>query len=159
MTPTIFAIRQASPEDTAAIVEIWKEFMDFHAARDRHFTRSAQGHERFAEFISGRIVHDASCVLVAEQMQRVVGYCLAILSHYPPVFLYDTYGLISDLAVSASHRRQGIGKALVNQALAWFTKRDVSRIELRVAVTNDVSMAFWRKMGFKPYVELLYKNC
>jgi ribosomal protein S18 acetylase RimI-like enzyme len=159
MAPITFAIRQAIPEDTAAIVEIWKEFMDFHAVRDRHFTRSVQGHERFADFISGRIVHDASCVVVAEQAQKVVGYCLAVLSHYPPVFLYDTYGMISDLAVSASHRRQGIGQALVEHALAWFAERKISRIELRVAITNEISMAFWRKMGFNPYVEILYKNC
>lgn len=158
MTTPSTAIRQAIPEDVTAIVDIWKEFMDFHAVRDRHFTRSTDGHERFADFISGRIVHEASCVLVAEQMEQVVGYCLAVISHYPPVFLYDTYGAISDLAVRASKRRQGIGQALVNHALAWFAAHDISRVELRVAISNEASMAFWRKMGFVPYVEMLYKE-
>ena len=159
MTPVPASIRKAVPEDTPAIVEIWKEFMDFHARRDRHFTRSVDGHQRFADFISGRIVHDASCVVVAQRTEQVAGYCLAVISRYPPVFLYDTYGTISDLAVSAAYRRQGIGEALMEYACAWFAEREIARIELRIATTNEVSTAFWRKMGFSPYVEILYKEC
>jgi ribosomal protein S18 acetylase RimI-like enzyme len=132
--------------------------MDFHAAHDLHFTRSADGHERFADFISGRMEHDASCVVVAERADQVVGYCLAMISHYPPVFLYDTYGMISDLAVRADARRQGIGQALMEYVLTWFAGRDIARVELRAAVSNDLAMAFWRKMGFAPYMELLYKT-
>ncbi len=153
------SIRKAVPEDTAAIVEIWKEFMDFHAQRDRHFTRSVDGPRRFADFISGRIVHNASCVVVAERADQVVGYCLAVVSRYPPVFRYNTYGTISDLAVNAAYRRQGIGEALVEYACTWFAECEIARIELRVATTNEVSTAFWRKMGFRPYVEILYKEC
>jgi ribosomal protein S18 acetylase RimI-like enzyme len=151
-------IRKAVPQDTAAIVEIWKEFMDYHAARDRHFTRSADGHDRFADFISGRMTSDTSIVVVAERNSEVVGYCLAAISYYPPVFLYTTYGMIADLAVKSLHRRQGIGRMLVERTLAWFAECGIERVELRAAVSNNAATAFWRKMGFAPYVEMMYKN-
>lgn len=157
-------IRRAAPEDRDAIVELWKEYMDFHAARDQHFARSAEGPQRFGDYLSGRIVdaasctHAASCVLVAEHNQEVVGYCLATIAKFPPVFASREYGSISDLAVAAKVRRQGIGQALVEAALRWFAERDVHRIEVRVATSNELSMAFWRKMGFAPYVEILHRE-
>lgn len=149
-------IRSATLEDTNAIVELWKEYMDFHAERERRFARSDDGHVRFGEYISGRIMDDASCVLVAEHEQNVVGYCLATLAKFPPVFAYREYGSISDLAVTARSRHQGIGQALVEAAFRWFAERGVRRIEVRVATSNEVSTAFWRKMGFVPYLEILH---
>lgn len=148
-------IRKSTEDDIAAIVDLWKEFMDFHAARDRHFARSEDGHERFAEFISGRLESKISCVLVAEQNQDIVGYCLAMVAKYPPVFLCQEYGSISDLAVTAKCRREGVGEALVQGILAWFAERNIQRIEVRVAVSNEVSTSFWRKMGFEPYLEIM----
>lgn len=150
-----FRIRAATPEDTGTITELWKELMDFHQERDSCFTRSANGHERFAEFVSGRILSETACVLVAEQQGRIVGYCLAAVSKFPPVFEHQEYGAISDLAVSAPWRRGGIGQALVAAALRWFAARAIHRIEVRVAISNEVSTAFWEKMGFAPYLEIM----
>jgi hypothetical protein len=79
-----FRVRKATQEDTGAIAELWKELMDFHQERDPCFTRSVDGHERFAEFVSGRISSETSCVLVAEQQGEIVGYCLATISKFPP---------------------------------------------------------------------------
>jgi ribosomal protein S18 acetylase RimI-like enzyme len=151
-------IRKATQEDTRAIVELWKEMMDFHRERDRHFTRSVDGHERFAEFVSGRIVSETSCVLVAEQQCEIVGYCLATLSKFPPVFEYQKYGAIFDLAVTENYRKKGIGQALVEAAVQWLSEQEIHRVEVRVATSNKVSIAFWKKIGFVPYLEVVYKE-
>ena len=151
-------IRKATQEDTRAIVELWKELMGFHKERDRHFTRSADGHKRFAEFVSGRIAHKASSILVAEQQDAIVGYCLATISKYPPVFEYQEYGAIFDLAVTENYRRKGIGQALVEAALQWFSEQEIHRVEVRVATSNENSTAFWKKIGFVPYLEVVYKE-
>ena len=107
-------IRKATQEDTRAIVELWKELMGFHKERDRHFTRSADGHKRFAEFVSGRIAHKASSILVAEQQDEIIGYCLATISKYPPVYEHQEYGAIFDLAVHAIALPQQIGRRRVS---------------------------------------------
>jgi len=153
-----YGVRKATPADLGAIAELWKEFMDFHRKRDEHFVRSADGHERFKEFIAGHLSSDNSCVLVAEREQDVIGYCLATLAKYPPVFETRDYGTVFDLAVTEHCRRQGIGQRLFETAQSWFSERGVHRIEIRVAITNKSSTAFWRKAGFKPYIEMVFKN-
>ena len=151
-------IREAIQEDTRAIVELWKELMDFHKERDRHFTRSVDGHERFAEFVSGRIASETSCVLVAKQQNEIVGYCLATISKFPPVYEHQEYGAIFDLAVTENYRKKGIGQALVEAALQWFSEQEIHRVEVRVATSNEISTAFWKKIGFVPYLEVVYKE-
>ena len=151
-------VRKATLQDLDAIGDLWVEFMDFHKRRDPHFARAADGRRRFQDFISTHIVAHTSRVLVAEVRGRVVGYCLAVLSQYPPVFRNRDYGSVFDLAVTARFRRRGIGTRLFRAAEAWFADRSVRRIELRIAVTNEVSTAFWRKMGFQPFVTTLFET-
>jgi GNAT superfamily N-acetyltransferase len=110
------------------------------------------------EFIAGHITADTSCVLVAQQDGRLVGYCLAVLAQYPPVFQTRDYGTVFDLAVTRQCRRAGVGEKLYRAAEAWFADRGIHRIEIRVAVSNEVSTAFWKKMGFSPYVTTVFKN-
>ncbi len=59
-------------------------------------------------------------------------------------------------AVTANYRRCGIGEELVKEMLKWFRDHDIKRIEVKVSVHNELSTAFWRKMGFNPYIETLY---
>ncbi len=151
-------IRKASNADLSAIGTLWQEFMDFHKERDPHFARSADGHERFKEFIAGHMAAETSCVLVAEQDGNVVGYCLATLAKYAPVFENLDYGTVFDLAVTVRCRRTGIGEKLYRAAEAWFAQRGVHRIEIRVAVSNKTSTSFWKKIGFRPYVITVFKN-
>lgn len=93
-------IKKATQSDLTAIGILWQEFMDFHKQRDSHFARSSDGHERFKEFIASHMTADTSCVLVAEQKGDIVGYCLATLAKYPPVFESRDYGTVFDLAVT-----------------------------------------------------------
>ncbi|HVP35441.1 MAG TPA: GNAT family N-acetyltransferase [Terriglobales bacterium] len=151
-------IRKATTKDLESIGLLWQEFMDFHKERDPIFARSTEGHEHFKEFIAGHLEKDSSLVLIAEQDGAAIGYCLAMLSKYPPVFEAKEYGTIYDLAVTQKFRRAGIGEKMYKVAEKWFFEHGVHRIELRVAVSNEVSTTFWRKMGFKPHVEVLFKK-
>jgi ribosomal protein S18 acetylase RimI-like enzyme len=151
-------IRPAFTGDLNAIGNLWKEFMDFHKSRDVHFSRSTDGHERFIEFISGHLSSDTSSVLIAERDGELVGYCLATLAKYPPVFEAQYYGAIFDLAVTERYRRNGIGEKLYEAVQGWLAEHEVHRIEVRVAISNEISKAFWKKMGFEPYVETAFKT-
>jgi GNAT superfamily N-acetyltransferase len=146
-------IQDAVVEDVPAITELWKELMDFQRERDRLFSRSATGHEGFADYVTGHILSETSRVFVAEAGKDVVGYCLAIVEKYPPVLEIKEYGLVQDLAVTKKHRRSGIGKRLLKEARNWFYEKGVHRVEARVATTNKISTEFWAKMGFTPYLE------
>ena len=92
-------------------------------------------------------------MLVCESDDNIVAYCLASIANNPPVFEEKQYGALCDLAVAESHRRQGIGESMYQTILDWFKQKNIHRIEIRVVVSNEVSTAFWKKMGFTPYLE------
>lgn len=149
-------IRKAVAEDVSSIVELWKELMDFHKARDRIFSRSATGHEAFADYLKGHISSQTSSVLVAEAGQNLVGYCIALIEKYPPVLEMTEYGLVQDLCVTKKYQRRAIGQRLLKEARNWFNEEGIHRVEARVAKSNKLSTEFWAKMGFTPYLETVF---
>lgn len=52
-----------------------------------------------------------------------------------------------------THRRSGIGAKLVHEMLRLFRERGIRRVEVTAADSNEAATAFWRKMGFVPYVQ------
>jgi GNAT superfamily N-acetyltransferase len=148
-------VRRATEQDLPEIVELWKGLMDFHARRDPIFTPGPDADKAWQAFMRKNMAADNAAVFVADCASRIVGYCLALISDYPPVLAVQTYGELMDLMVHADYRRQGIGECLVIAARAWYSERRIQRIEVRVAVTNEISTVFWRRMGFRPYLETL----
>jgi len=161
-------VREATEEDLLRILELWKEFMDFHAERDAWYTRSGRGHECFAEFVRKNIATVEASVLVADVDVDVdvdtdagagaVGYAMARVGERPAVFDDRRTGEVLDLAVAAPHRRKGAGERLVGAVLDWFRGLGLARVELGAIVTNEVANAFWRKMGFRPYMSRLFMS-
>jgi ribosomal protein S18 acetylase RimI-like enzyme len=148
--------REATKQDIPKIIELWKEFIDFHKAKDPFFSRTKEGPENFGKFILENLHKDDAIVYVAETNGEVVAYILATIQSYPPVFEIKRYGLINDLAVTSTYRRSGIGEHLFDIAKDWFDKKGMKRVEIEVAVTNEVSTSFWRKMGLSPYKDKCY---
>jgi ribosomal protein S18 acetylase RimI-like enzyme len=151
-------IRNARPGDLDAILDIWREHMDFHRERNEFFTRSADGHVRFAEFVLKNMRNPDWLVLVAVSDEVVVGYAMAAIMDYPPVFEIKKYGFIQDAAVSRAYRRRGIGTKLFEGMRGWFGKRGVVRMELQALSNNEISQSFWRKMGFTDYLTRLWRG-
>lgn len=149
-------IRKAVAADIPSIVELWKELMDFHKVRDRIFSRSATGHESFADFITSHISKETSCLYVAKAGEDIVGYCLALVEKYPPVLEMTEYGLVQDLAVTEKYRHRGIGKRFLKEAQSWYCEKGIHRVEARVSKYNNTSREFWAKMGFTPYLETVF---
>jgi ribosomal protein S18 acetylase RimI-like enzyme len=50
--------------------------------------------------------------------------------------------------VAASHRRRGIGRALLVQAVAWSREARVTKLELHVFPHNQPAIALYRAFGF-----------
>ncbi|HEV2613961.1 MAG TPA: GNAT family N-acetyltransferase [Gammaproteobacteria bacterium] len=81
---------------------------------------------------------------VAISHNKVVGWC-DITTLNRPVFEHaGTLGI----GVIASHRGQGIGKRLIEAALAAAKLKGLTRIELSVRENNKTAIAFYEKVGF-----------
>lgn len=148
--------RKAIEQDIPRIVDLWNEFIDFHKSRDPFFARSKEGAGNFGKFILENINKDDAIVYVAEANREVIAYILATIQSYPPVFEIKKYGLINDLAVTSGYRRKGIGEHLLEMVKEWFAKKGMKRLEIELAISNEVSTSFWNKMAFKTYKEVRF---
>jgi len=64
-------------------------------------------------------------------------------------------GYIHHLAVSESHRRQGLGRALVERCLSALRQAGIDKCHLFVFADNRDTIAFWKGIGWTQRVELV----
>jgi ribosomal protein S18 acetylase RimI-like enzyme len=147
----------ASESHVRGITEVWKEFTDFHRDIDPFFTTREDAQAEFDKYLRTALESKDSRVFVVLGGGNIVGYAIAQIAKYPPVFKREIYGYITDFVVKASHRRRGIGTELLQKIYDWFKPSGIDRIELRVAAQNEVGYSFWRKHGFQDYIHVLYK--
>jgi ribosomal-protein-alanine N-acetyltransferase len=93
--------------------------------------------ERTASLIQGKAVLR---VLEDRQTQQVAGF-LHLRSA-------DGGGYISDVAVSPTYQRRGLGKAMLRWSFAWFQKQGMRRASLTVSTDNAGAIALYRELGF-----------
>ncbi|RMH73552.1 MAG: GNAT family N-acetyltransferase [Gemmatimonadetes bacterium] len=148
----------AREEHLPAVIPIWQEFMAYHAEIDPYFAPKPRGEVEFETHLKTLIHAPQAHVLVAVDRDQVVGYAIAEIYHYSPVFAHQQYGFISEVAISQPSRGRGIGQKLVARIYDWFREHEIERVELRVFSANRSAYQFWQKQGFQPYLEVMYRN-
>jgi ribosomal protein S18 acetylase RimI-like enzyme len=149
-------ITQATGKDIPEIVELWKQLADHHSEIDSFFTRRKNGHSNFEAFIKGLINSVDAKIFVAFNDDKIIGYTIAKIDLYPPVYFLEKHGSIYDMFVTLEYRRMGIARSLWQKALKWFKSLDLERVELSIVPTNTESSSFWKKQGFRDYMHRLY---
>ena len=61
----------------------------------------------------------------------------------------EPVGEIHEIVVSSRARSKGVGKALMERALAHFREKGLAKAGLWVGVTNDKAYEFYRHLGFQ----------
>jgi ribosomal-protein-alanine N-acetyltransferase len=82
----------------------------------------------------------ADCI-VATNDSSTVGFILT--EENPPLAHVIT------LDVAESHRRRGVGSALLTESEKNLERRGVRQILLETAVNNEAAIAFWQRHGFQ----------
>ncbi|WP_406699519.1 GNAT family N-acetyltransferase [Singulisphaera sp. Ch08] len=62
---------------------------------------------------------------------------------------WNRYAWIEDITVDARCRRAGIGRALMDRAIAWATERGLPGIRLETQSNNVPACIFYEKYGFE----------
>ncbi len=148
-------ITQAQGPHVPEIVEIWREFMDFHRDIDPRFPTRKNAHLGFEKHLRDLMQADDTLVLVAVDDGRVVAFALSQLQK-SQVFERGEYGVIDTMAVKSDWRRQGVGERLLGKIDQWFDAHGIDSVELSVASRNQVGYSFWEKHGFRDYMHRLY---
>ncbi|MBN2154884.1 MAG: GNAT family N-acetyltransferase [Candidatus Lokiarchaeota archaeon] len=173
-----FHLRSALPSDVSRITVLWSNLMEFHEPIDNIFERSPDAQNHFQSYLNSRLeppeldatIHQNiqqgvpesrdffAFVAIDQNTEEIVGYIMGGTSKVSPVFKIQEYGNISDICVSNTHRRLKIGYKLVEKAKRWFKNKGIKHVKIMVASGNQISIAFWRKMGFEPIMyQMHYK--
>lgn len=149
-------IREYLKSDASEVKLIFAEFVDYHSKLDNCFCKIASHCDKFIEFIETGIEMNKDHVAVAKFNNEIVGYCISKIEHKPPIYPVPTFGYIDNIGVLSEQQNKGIGSMLLDDAVNWFMKNDIKRIECFAATSNIKSTSFWRKMGFNVFMEQLY---
>jgi RimJ/RimL family protein N-acetyltransferase len=142
--PEPFVIRQARPRDAGPLVALAEEVASEPegwlisdggwrtAADERRYLRSLRRYEDAAVF-------------VAECEDGIVGRLSLGRDPHPASRHVADLGLM----VAATHRRRGIGRALLEQSVAWARQVGVRKLELHVFPHNEAAIALYDSFGFR----------
>lgn len=89
--------------------------------------------------------HPDAAVFVVEDDGLIVGRLSLARDPHPASSHVADLGLM----VAGSHRRQGIGRALLEQAVAWARASGVRKLELHVFPWNIPAIALYERFGFE----------
>lgn len=138
----IAAIRRAVPGDAAALI---RNINEIGAEGEWILTDSIPADlKREREWIRG-FDNAWSVLYVAEVDGRVVGQIDARISRFQKARHVASLGI----AILKDYRDLGLGRALMDRALAWMKERDVEKAVLEVFSTNERAIALYRKLGFE----------
>lgn len=151
-------IRPADFADLDAIVDLWGEMMDDHGRQDPRIRLSGAALQSYRAYVAYHLPSSDACIRVAERGGRIVGMCVVTISRNLPMFLPARHGYLSDLMVSPSCRRQGLGRALVRDCLAWLRAKGIDSVQLQFYCFNRRAEAFWRAMGFDPFYTRMWRD-
>ena len=116
----------AEPEGWLITTDEWRSTAD-----ERRYLRATR-----------RTPHAA--VFVAEASEGIVGRLSIARDPHPASFHVADLGLM----VAASHRRHGIGGALLEAAENWAREAGVTKLELHVFPYNQPAIALYERFGF-----------
>ena len=137
-------VRPAQPGDAAALVALAEavsaEPEGWLLADGR--PRSVADERRYLRTIER---HPDATVLVAEDEGALVGRLSLSRDPHPASRHVADLGLM----VAESHRRQGVGTALLDEAVAWARFAGVSKLELHVFPWNEPALGLYESFGFE----------
>jgi ribosomal protein S18 acetylase RimI-like enzyme len=95
-------------------------------------------------------------VLLAEIEGEAVGF--ASLRLIPYLSDDGPYAEVTELYVADAHRRQGIGRALMERAEALARERGAEELILLTGQTNHAAQALYRALAFEDYALAMRKR-
>jgi L-phenylalanine/L-methionine N-acetyltransferase len=137
------AVRPAEPSDAAALIGLAR---DVGAEPERWLlaggARTVWDERRYLRSVRR---HPDAAVFLAEIDGLVVGRLSLGRDPHPASQHVADLGLM----VAAAYRRRGVGRALLDEAVAWARRSGVRKLELHVFRWNEPAIRLYERFGFE----------
>ena len=135
----MLTVRQASALDIELVVPLFDAYRQFYGQTpDLALARA---------FLSERFAHHESIVLLATKSSVAVGFT-QLYPSFSSVSAARTY-LLNDLFVQPQHRRSGVAKLLITEAVRHARALGAIRLTLSTAHTNVSAQKLYESLGWK----------
>jgi GNAT superfamily N-acetyltransferase len=133
------AIREAAAEDVPGLLGLVRELAEYERLEDQLRASETQLHDGLFG------ARPAAEALIAELGGELAGYALFFPTFSS--FLASEGIWLEDLFVRPSHRRAGIGRALLAAVAARVRERGGERLEWAALDWNELALGFYRGIG------------
>jgi ribosomal protein S18 acetylase RimI-like enzyme len=150
--PSTLTIRSAMPGDAPALGRLGALLVAAHHAYDpdRFIAPGPRTEAGYASFLASQLERPEVIVLVAEAQGEVLGYAYAGLEGQDWMSLRGPAGVVYDLVVDPQHRREGVGRRLLDKTLEALAARGAPRVVLSTATQNEGARRLFAAAGFRP---------
>jgi ribosomal protein S18 acetylase RimI-like enzyme len=150
-------VRRARRDDWPAVRRLLREVDDLHAALAPDYFRSAARTDGDWARLMGE---EHGAVLVAERPAGGGAVALLVARIYDtpddPMMVRRRRLHIETVVVGRMHRRQGIGRRLMDEGLEWGRSRGAIEVVLTTWTGNAEAEAFYRGLGYRELSRVLY---
>jgi putative acetyltransferase len=139
-----WTIREARPDDAAALVALAADI----SAEPEGWLISTDGWRGVGEerrYLKALRRYPHAAVFVVLDDDALVGRLSLARDVHPASAHVADLGLM----VAVSHRRRGIGRALLDQAVVWSRRVGVRKLELHVFPWNQPAIQLYESYGFE----------
>jgi ribosomal protein S18 acetylase RimI-like enzyme len=153
-------IREATERDYEALCTLIEEVDKMHRdALPRRF-KASEGPARSRNYIVSAILTRDVGLFVAEIEGQPLGFVHVTVRDTPeiPILVPRRYAVVDNLAVKSTHRRRGVGRALMKKAEAWAKAQGATSIELTVYNFNEAGQDFYRELGYETLTHHMTKS-
>jgi ribosomal protein S18 acetylase RimI-like enzyme len=144
-------IRDAAPADLPAIGRLGALLVREHHDFDpkRFIAAPSRTAHRYGSFLGSQLDEPNTIILVADRDGDVVGYTYAGVEGTDYMSLRGPAGVVYDIVVDPAHRRQGIGRMLLDATLEALKARGSPRVVLSTAEQNSDAQRLFDRAGFR----------
>lgn len=138
-------IISGGPELLDRIAPLWEELNKHHVKKSIHFSELIKSRNFIArrEELISKAKHLRTDIVTDMKENNDVGYCISTIKE-------NNIGEIDSIFIREPYQKNGIGKRLMEMALAWLDDHGVTRKVLSIGSGNDEVIEFYEMFGFYP---------
>lgn len=144
-------IRAAESADIPALGRLGALLVRAHHEFDssRFIAASPRTEQGYASWLGSQLRNPQVVILVAEGNGDILGYSYSGIEGPDYMSLRGPAGVLHDIVVDPAHRREGVGRMLLDATLEELAGRGAPQVVLWTAAPNDAAQRLFAAAGFR----------